>query len=147
MAPSPSPPPSAFGPVSPHPSDDPRGTESARRRLLDSGADRLPHQPWQHPAAPAEDLTLLRYALWRANAGAPTGGGADLKDLRAALRLVESARSDLDALEAALLLVARAEGLTWPDIAEQLGVRSPQAAQQRFQRVSNRTPSGTEGTP
>lgn len=85
---------------------------------------------------PHDDTTLIRYALWRANSGT----GLDVpQDLFAALQLVESARAEMDALEAGLLFVARAEGLTWPEIAEHLGVRSPQAAQQRFERVTSRT--------
>lgn len=109
---------------------------AARQRLLDSGADDLPRLPWQRAGSPPDDQTLLRFALERANS---TVGTADHDDLRAALRLVESAREDLAALEAGLLLVSRAEGLTWPDIAQQLGVKSPQAAQQRFLRASSRS--------
>lgn len=115
------------------------GLNSARRRLCESGADRLPPLPWLPPGAMPDDVTLLRFAMWRANS---TVGDASHDDLRAALRLLESARADLDALEAGLMLIARAEGLTWPDIAEQLGVKSPQAAQQRFQRVSTRAQAG-----
>lgn len=111
--------------------------DSARRRLCESGADQLPRLPWSHPHSTPDDQTLLRFAMWRANANV---GAASHDDLRAALVLLESARSDLDALEAGLMLIARAEGLTWPDIATHLGVRSPQAAQQRFQRVSARAP-------
>ncbi len=87
---------------------------------------------------PHDDATLIRYALWRANNGPRLNVPADL---HAALELVESARAELDALEAGLLFVARAEGLTWAEIAEHLGVRSPQAAQQRFERVTSRTES------
>ncbi|WP_206682250.1 hypothetical protein [Dietzia sp. B19] len=82
-----------------------------------------------------DDVTLLRFAVWRANS---VVGEASHEDVRAALALLASARADLDALESGLMLIARAEGLTWPDIAKQLGVKSPQAAQQRFQRVSTR---------
>ena len=73
--------------------------------------------------------------MWRANASV---GAASHEDLGAALTLIRAARSDLDALEAGLIFIARAEGLTWPEVAQHLGVRSPQAAQQRFQRVSTR---------
>lgn len=131
-------------PAIPHEFDELNHAYAARQRLLEAGADDLPRFPWQHTKAPADDSTLLRYALWRANASV---GAADHDDLRAALRLIDSARSDLDALEAGLLLVARAEGLTWPDVAEQLGVRSPQAAQQRFQRVSSRSIAGDPDSP
>lgn len=114
--------------------------DCARRRLYEAGADRLPPPPWLPPGAMPEDVTLLRFAMWRANS---TIGDASHDDLRAALSLVESARADLDALEAGMMLIARAEGLTWPDIARRLGVKSPQAAQQRFQRVSNRAQFGS----
>lgn len=113
--------------------------DSARQRLVRSGADRLPSVPWLPLGAVPDDVTLLRFAMWRANSSV---GDASHEQLRAALRLVESARADLDALESGLMLIARAEGLTWPDIAQQLGVRSPQAAQQRFQRVSTRAQTG-----
>ncbi len=86
-------------------------------------------------SVPHDDATLIRYALWRAN----SREGLDVpRDLHAALTLLESARAEMDALEAGLLFVARAEGLTWPEIAKHLGVRSPQAAQQRFERVTSR---------
>lgn len=109
--------------------------DAARRRLADSGADQLPRLPWWRAGGPPDNLTLVRYAIWRANSAV---GEASHDDLRAALRLLETARGDLDALEAGLLVIARAEGITWPDIAQQLRVNSPQAAQQRFQRVSAR---------
>lgn len=109
--------------------------DRARRRLLDAGADGLARHPWQPRWAPPDDVTLLRFAVRHANA---SPGQASHDDIRAALTLIETARDDLDALESALILIARAEGLTWPDIADGLGVRTPQAAQQRFRRVSER---------
>ncbi|GAB94738.1 hypothetical protein BJY21_000121 [Kineosphaera limosa] len=112
------------------------GAGEARRRLLDAGAAQLERPPWRHPnEAPVEDVVLLRFALWRASA--QPGPGA-LSQVEAALGLLESARSDLEALETALLFTARAEGLTWARIAELLGLRSAQAAQQRYQRISER---------
>lgn len=109
---------------------------AARRHVTEIGAGELPRFPWMAGQVPHDDATLIRYALWRAN----SGQGLDVpQDLNAALTLLESARAEVDALEAGLLFVARAEGLTWPEIAEPLGVRSPQAAQQRFERVSSRT--------
>lgn len=113
--------------------------EASRRALLAAGADELPRHPWDHPAAAPDDATLLRYVLWRANQNV---GSASTAELTAGLRLIASARSELDTLEAALLLTARAEGLTWSQIAEQLGVRSPQAAQQRYQRIAQRPQPG-----
>lgn len=108
---------------------------AARQQLLDAGAEQLPRFPWQPSGVKPDDVSLLRFAMWQANSSV---GEASHNDIRAALRLVESARADLDGLESGLMLIARAEGLTWPDIAEQLGVKSPQAAQQRFQRVATR---------
>lgn len=115
--------------------DDAAALAAARTRLNDLGAGDLPRFPWMDGRVPHADTTLIRYALWRSNAGP---GLTIPEDLYAALRLVESARAELDALETGLLFVARAEGLTWPQIAEHLGVRTPQAAQQRFERVASR---------
>jgi len=115
--------------------DELTGAEAARRALLAAGAADLPRPPWQHPAALPEDTTLLRFALWRANQEQTDASRAELT---AGLALIDSARSELDTLETALLLTARAEGLTWAQIADQLSLRSPQAAQQRFQRISQR---------
>lgn len=112
---------------------------AARTHLMAIGGDELPRFPWMEGRVPHADVTLLRYAVWRAD----NGNGVQLpEDLYAALALVDSARAELDALEAGLLFVARAEGLTWPQIAEHLGVRSPQAAQQRLHRVSARSAGG-----
>lgn len=109
---------------------------AARQQLLDAGGEQLPRFPWQASSSvPPDDVSLLRFAMWRANSSV---GEASHDEIRAALRLVESAKAELDGLESGLMLIARAEGLTWSDIAEQLGVKSPQAAQQRFQRVSTR---------
>lgn len=114
---------------------DPSDVDSAREQLRAAGAQELPRLPWQHPAEPPEAMSLLRLALQRANS---TVGQASTSELTAALSLIETARSDLDTLEVALLLTARAEGLTWAQIAQALGLRSPQAAQQRYQRISQR---------
>lgn len=122
-------------PSFPNESEEFHKLNAARQRLMDAGAERLPRFPWQSSGMRPDDVNLLRFAMWQANS---LVGEASHDEIRAALRLVESARADLDALETGIMLIARAEGLTWPDIAEQLGVKSPQAAQQRFQRVSNR---------
>lgn len=125
--------------MEPTPSDDhvlASAEAAARSRLSVAAGGGLPQMPWMAGGVPHDDATLIRYALWRA--GAEPGLEVP-QDLFAALRLVGSARAEMDGLEAGLLFIARAEGLTWPQIAEHLGVRSPQAAQQRFDRVSSRT--------
>ena len=83
-----------------------------------------------------EDVMLLRAAAWAA-----TSEPESLElpaDVLAALALLTSARRELDQLEAGLLFLARAEGVSWGSIGEALGLRTPQAAAQRSDRVSAR---------
>jgi hypothetical protein len=108
----------------------------ARHRLADRGGPDLPRFPWLAPGLPHDAGTLIRDVLWRANAARDTLRLPE--DLSAALSLLAAARSDLDRTEAGLLLVARAEGLTWAQIAEALGLRTAQAGQQRYERVAAR---------
>ena len=116
----------------------------ARALLLGAGASDLAPRPWQHPKEAPEDAALVRFALWRA---ASQVGSARTREVAAGLSLIESARSDLDALETALVFTARAEGMTWARIAEAMGKGSPQAAQQRYQRAAERPgPSDGEST-
>lgn len=104
----------------------------ARGRLLGAGAARLPRAPWLPDAQPPAAVDLIQYALWRSRAD----GGED--DLLAALTLLPAARAELDQLEAALLFTARARGLSWSRISQAMGLGSAQAAQQRFDRVTDR---------
>ena len=105
----------------------------ARTRLLGAGAAALPRMPWraQQPPAAAD---LIQFALWRSD---PCGTGSD--DLLAALTLLPAARAEVDQAEAALLFAARAHGLSWARISRAMGLGSPQAAQQRFGRITGRT--------
>jgi hypothetical protein len=105
----------------------------ARARLLGAGASDLPRAPWLHPSQPPSAVDLTRFAVWRAQAG-----GADGEDLLAGLALLSAARAEVDQVEAALLFMARAHGLSWPRISRAMGLGSPQAAQQRFGRVTGR---------
>jgi hypothetical protein len=106
---------------------------AARARLLAAGAASLPRPPWLHEQQPPAATDLIRFALWRANAGG--------EDVLAALALLAAARAELDQSEAALLFTARAGGLSWPRISRAMGLGSPQAAQQRFERVTGRAQS------
>ncbi|MBL7262144.1 DNA-binding protein [Paractinoplanes lichenicola] len=63
----------------------------------------------------------------------------DDNDLVAALTLLPSVRADLDSTELALLKVARSRGMTWQDIAFSLGLNTPQAAKQRYERLETRS--------
>jgi glutathione S-transferase len=107
---------------------------AARWRLLSSGASSLPRMPWLAGRQPPAAADLIRFALWRGQAGRD---GAD--DLLAALTLLPAARAEADEIEAGLLFTARAHGLSWARISRAMGLGSPQAAQQRFARVTGRT--------
>jgi len=102
-----------------------------RPSILDEGAEQLPPRPWQHPKAPPSAVDLAQYALWRSTQ--LTG-----KDLLSALSLVPAARAEVESIEVGLLFAARGEGLTWAEIAEAMGFRSPQACQQYVKRLSAR---------
>jgi hypothetical protein len=105
----------------------------ARGLLLEAGAARLPRPPWAHGQQPPAATDLILFAVWRANAG-----GIGEEGVLAALSLLAAARAELDQSEAALLFTARSHGLSWPRISRAMGLGSPQAAQQRFDRVSGR---------
>jgi hypothetical protein len=118
----------------------------ARGLLLEAGAARLPRPPWVHGQQPPAATDLIRFAVWRANAGGPAANagspaanaGIGDEGVLAALSLLAAARAELDQSEAALLFTARSHGLSWPRISRAMGLGSPQAAQQRFDRVSGR---------
>jgi hypothetical protein len=72
--------------------------------------------------------------------------GVDAADLTAALTLMPMARAEIDQVEASLLMIARARGMTWQELAFALGLGSPQAARQRYERLAVRTaPGGKQG--
>lgn len=103
----------------------------AQRRILALGAEDLEPRPWRpEPAAPtAVDLT--QFALWRSADFNP-------EDILSALALLPAARAEVEGVEIGLLFTARSAGLTWSQIAEATGFRSPQACQQYFTRLTAR---------
>ncbi|WP_370326012.1 hypothetical protein [Euzebya sp.] len=105
----------------------------ARDVLRAGGPAELPPRPWQHPGQPVPDGDLVRLAAWRSR---DPDVPADV--VAAGLALLGPARAELDQVEAALLFAARGAAMTWRQIAESLGLDSPQAAQQRMARVSGR---------
>lgn len=113
----------------------------ATRLLLGRGASELPQRPWLHERQPPSAGDLIQHLLWRAN-GSGSAAPVDASDVQAALTLMSAARAETDGLETALLFLARAEGLTWPQISHSLGLRSAQAAQQRLGRLSARPGAG-----
>lgn len=107
----------------------------AQRRLLDLGADDLERRPWRPAPAPPTATDLTQYALWRATS-------LDEDGLLDALSLLPAARAEVDGVEIGLLFSARSAGLTWAQIAEAMGFRSPQACQQYYTRLSARHGEG-----
>jgi hypothetical protein len=65
----------------------------------------------------------------------------DAADLTAALTLMPRARAEVDELESSLLIIARAQGMTWQQLAFWMGLGSAQAARQRYERLALRTAS------
>jgi hypothetical protein len=103
----------------------------ARDQLLGAGAGDLPRRPWRPAPIPLSAVDLTQFAAWR---------GDDLSEdeLLAALALLPAARAEVEEVEAGLLFLARSSGLTWADTADAMGFSSPQACQQRFNRLAAR---------
>ncbi|WP_258726277.1 DNA-binding protein [Cellulomonas sp. NS3] len=112
---------------------------SARTLLLELGAADLDARPWEPAGMPPSAVDLVRFFLWWSGRGDPGGTGLDGPDgpdaARAALALLPAARAELDQVETALLFTARGAGLTWAQMADALGMNSPQACQQRLDRL------------
>ncbi|NSC24433.1 DNA-binding protein [Streptomyces albus subsp. chlorinus] len=94
-----------------------------------------------HPSVLAahEAVRLVAFLLSgtaRAEKGEPE---VDEADITAALTLVPRVRGELDELEEGLVRMARGRGMTWPRIAFGLGLGTPQAARQRYERLVERT--------
>jgi hypothetical protein len=104
--------------------------QDARTLLLDKGADQLKARPWQnYPGGSPTAADLTQYALWRSSE-------LTQDELLGALSLLPTARAEAETVEIGLLFAARADGLTWAQIAEAMGFRSPQACQQYVSRLS-----------
>ena len=112
----------------------------ARGLLLAAGGDRLERRPWQAGPVPPSAVDLIQFFLWRS--GSASFGSAPDQELTeaavAALQLLPAARAELDQLETGLLFAARGLGLTWAQMASALGMNSPQACQQRLDRLTAR---------
>lgn len=108
---------------------------AARDRLLNLGADRLEPRPWRPAPIPPTAVDLTQYALYRS---------ADLppEDIMSALALLPAARAEVEGVEVGLIFAARNEGLTWAQIADAMGFRSPQACQQYVNRLTTRQDKG-----
>ncbi|MFB7457030.1 DNA-binding protein [Streptomyces sp. NPDC056188] len=100
-----------------------------------------------HPSVigPHEAVRLVSFLLSGAaqlDDGEPE---VDHADITAALSLVPLVRGEMDELETGLLLMARGRGMTWQEIAFGLGLGTPQAARQRYERLASRGAPDTEG--
>lgn len=104
-----------------------RREHDAQDRILAMGADQLDARPWRPAPTPPTAADLAQYALWRAVDLAPD-------ELLSALNLIPAAKAEIEGVETGLLFVARSAGLTWAQIADAMGFRSPQACQQYFTR-------------
>ncbi|MFK0115406.1 DNA-binding protein [Streptomyces sp. NPDC090994] len=101
-----------------------------------------------HPSliGPHEAVRLVSFLL--SGAALPDDGEpeVDRADITAALTLVPLVRGELDELEAGLLKMARGRGMTWHEIAFGLGLGTPQAARQRYERLSGRVDTDPVGS-
>jgi len=113
----------------------------ARELLSAAGADGLERRPWQAGSMPPSAVDLIQFFLWRSgSAGLGSPPDQELTDAAvAALQLLPAARAELDQLETGLLFAARGLGLTWAQMAGALGMNSPQACQQRLDRLTARS--------
>ncbi|MEU5523376.1 DNA-binding protein [Streptomyces sp. NPDC047860] len=99
-----------------------------------------------HPGviSPHEAVRLVSFLLSGAATLEDGEPEVDRADITAALSLVPRARAEMDELEVGLLQMARGRGMTWPEIAFGLGLGSPQAARQRYERLTERTDPGPD---
>jgi hypothetical protein len=72
---------------------------------------------------------------WQAVAAVLRQEKAEPADLLAALAVVQGLRADLDRVERRLIGTARESGASWSEVANVLGLRSRQAAEQRWLRL------------
>ncbi|MFC4120571.1 DNA-binding protein [Nonomuraea zeae] len=88
---------------------------------------------------PQEAVRLVTFLLSGAALREDGEPEVDHDDITAALSLIPLARAEMDELEAGLLQMARGRGMTWQSIAFGLGLGTPQAAKQRYERLIDRT--------
>ncbi|MET9293630.1 DNA-binding protein [Streptomyces sp. NPDC003077] len=99
-----------------------------------------------HPTAigPHEAVRLVAFLLSGAARRDEDEPEVDQADITAALSLVPRMRGEMDELETGLLQMARGRGMTWQEVAFGLGLGTPQAARQRYERLVGRTATESE---
>jgi hypothetical protein len=131
--------------IPPDPAENRAGREyAAMIRLTERHATGEARRRWEDGGIPLRPLEAVERISLLAGGTADRADGeppVDQEDLTAALTLAPRARGDLDALEYALLQMARGRGLTWQQIGYGLGLGSAQAARQRHDRLAGRVDS------
>jgi hypothetical protein len=108
------------------------------QRHADSAARRA--RPGLTPTVGPSEAVRLLVSLAAGSAVVEDGeDDVDAADLTAALTLMPNVRAEVDRLEASLLIIARARGMTWQELAYWMGLGSAQAARQRYERLALRT--------
>jgi len=103
-----------------------------RERLTARFARGAERKRWQQ-----QRLPLGAYqALARVRAAVDAGDQATPEDVQDALRLLPGLRDELDSAERQLIEATRDRGASWAALAAPLGVRSRQAAEQRYRRLA-----------
>ncbi|MGB8938886.1 MAG: DNA-binding protein [Streptomyces sp.] len=116
-----------------------------RHAATDEQRRRQVHATIVGPYEAARLVTFLLTGIAQPADGEPE---VDHADITAALTLMPMARREMDEVESALLQMARGRGMTWPEIAFGLGLGTPQAARQRYERLVGRTATvDPEATP
>lgn len=110
--------------------------QRAQTRLTELAADAVAPRPWRPAPVPPSAVDLAQFAVW-------CSSELDAEALLHALTLLPAARAEVEGLEAGLLFTARSAGLTWAQIAQAMGFRSPQACQQHCTRLTARQDSGS----
>ncbi|MFD4996017.1 DNA-binding protein [Streptomyces buecherae] len=133
--------PAAFAPADPDQARAARVYASLFRIAERHAASDEQRQRQVHPSiiGAHEAIRLVSFLLSGAAQREEGEPEVDHTDITAALTLVPLARGEMDELEAGLLQMARGRGMTWPEIAFGLGLGTPQAARQRYERLLART--------
>ncbi|MFE6814013.1 hypothetical protein [Streptomyces sp. NPDC057677] len=115
------------------------GESGIDHRLRLAGLADLPLGEGVPAGALQKDAVLLGRLLAGAEQSAGTGEpGVSDDDVAAALSLFEDMRTALDRLETQVVIEARRRGMEWRQIASHQGMKSSQAASQRYQRLVTR---------
>jgi hypothetical protein len=100
-----------------------------------------PTASWAPARLLEQDAALINKLMTTAtNPQRSDGQAPDVtpEDMGAALSLFEDMRRQLDKLETGVIVESRLRGLNWKQVAQYQGLKSSQAASQRYQRLMTR---------